>query len=320
MPAAIAAPGTADRHPDRHRARLHLLPPHPRPRPRLPRRAGGPARRRAAAHDASARSCAACSCGCATTRPRSPCSAATTCSRTATHTARLVREFVAALPAAEHDDLLPWLDAAVTFPNAMVDRIVPATTDADRAAVARHLGVDRPDPGARRTIHHVGAAGPVRRRPPGVGTRRRRLHRRRPPVRAAQTPPAQRNPFADRLSRRPGRPRHHPGRDRAALRRRRRPPRAVRRLPALGHRAGRRRPRRLRGPALHALVQHRARAPHPAGRLRRLGQTRPARARTGPPAPAGGPDAPPPRPDRGRLPVLPGPARPGSTPARTPRR
>ena len=54
------------------------------------------------------------------------------------------------------------------------------------------------------------------------------------------------------------------------------------------HRARRRRPRRLRGPALRALVQHRARAPHPAGRLRRLGQARPAGARTGPPAAAGG--------------------------------
>ena len=56
------------------------------------------------------------------------------------HTGRLVREFVAALPAVERDELLPWLDAAVTFPNGMVDRIVPATTDAYRAAAAAHLG------------------------------------------------------------------------------------------------------------------------------------------------------------------------------------
>jgi fructuronate reductase len=58
-----------------------------------------------------------------------------------THTARLVREFAAALPAAERDELLPWLEEAVTFPNGMVDRIVPATTDAERAAVATHLGL-----------------------------------------------------------------------------------------------------------------------------------------------------------------------------------
>jgi fructuronate reductase len=57
------------------------------------------------------------------------------------HTGRLVREFAAALPGAERDELLPWLDAGVTFPNAMVDRIVPATTDAYRDAVVAHLGL-----------------------------------------------------------------------------------------------------------------------------------------------------------------------------------
>jgi fructuronate reductase len=57
------------------------------------------------------------------------------------HTARLVREFIEALPAAERTDLLPFLDRAVTFPNTMVDRIVPNTTDEDRQAAARQLGV-----------------------------------------------------------------------------------------------------------------------------------------------------------------------------------
>jgi fructuronate reductase len=57
------------------------------------------------------------------------------------HTARLVREFIEALPAAERADLLPFLDRAVTFPNTMVDRIVPNTTDEDRQAAARQLGV-----------------------------------------------------------------------------------------------------------------------------------------------------------------------------------
>jgi fructuronate reductase len=56
-------------------------------------------------------------------------------------TARLVAEFVAALPPAERDELEPYL-ASVTFPSSMVDRIVPATTDAERDAVRRHLGVD----------------------------------------------------------------------------------------------------------------------------------------------------------------------------------
>lgn len=55
-------------------------------------------------------------------------------------TARLVAGFVAALPAAERAELEPYL-AGVAFPNSMVDRIVPATTDAYRSAVAEQLGV-----------------------------------------------------------------------------------------------------------------------------------------------------------------------------------
>jgi fructuronate reductase len=55
-------------------------------------------------------------------------------------TARLVSEFAAALPAAEYAELAPYL-ATVTFPNSMVDRIVPATTDTYRDAVAAQLGV-----------------------------------------------------------------------------------------------------------------------------------------------------------------------------------
>ncbi|BBG01360.1 MULTISPECIES: mannitol dehydrogenase family protein [Pseudonocardia] len=54
-------------------------------------------------------------------------------------TQRLVRGFAAALPAGERDELLGYLDT-VTFPNSMVDRIVPATTDATRAAAARLTG------------------------------------------------------------------------------------------------------------------------------------------------------------------------------------
>jgi fructuronate reductase len=38
--------------------------------------------------------------------------------------------------------LARWIERECTFPNSMVDRIVPRTTDADRAAVARSLGCD----------------------------------------------------------------------------------------------------------------------------------------------------------------------------------
>jgi fructuronate reductase len=54
------------------------------------------------------------------------------------HTRRLVVEF------AQHctgpDDVLAFLDTRVCFPNSMVDRIVPSTTDAYRALVARECG------------------------------------------------------------------------------------------------------------------------------------------------------------------------------------
>ncbi|MEV1293679.1 mannitol dehydrogenase family protein [Pseudonocardia sp. NPDC049635] len=57
-------------------------------------------------------------------------------------TGRLVRGFADALPAGERTDLLGYLDhaGAVSFPNSMVDRIVPATTDATRAAALRLTG------------------------------------------------------------------------------------------------------------------------------------------------------------------------------------
>jgi fructuronate reductase len=57
------------------------------------------------------------------------------------HTRRLVREFAAELTAAENDELTAYLDTAVAFPNCMVDRIVPATTDRYRQAVADQLGL-----------------------------------------------------------------------------------------------------------------------------------------------------------------------------------
>jgi fructuronate reductase len=56
-------------------------------------------------------------------------------------TETLVRAFAAALPEAESGPLLAWLDANVTFPSTMVDRMVPATTDRDLAAVEHELGL-----------------------------------------------------------------------------------------------------------------------------------------------------------------------------------
>ncbi|GAA0897237.1 mannitol dehydrogenase family protein [Pseudonocardia zijingensis] len=52
----------------------------------------------------------------------------------------LVSDFCAALPAAEGEPLAAWIGESVSFPSSMVDRIVPATTDDDRAEAARLLG------------------------------------------------------------------------------------------------------------------------------------------------------------------------------------
>lgn len=50
---------------------------------------------------------------------------------------RLMREYLAAC----HPDLSGWFDGECTCPATMIDRIVPATTDADRAAIEGELGV-----------------------------------------------------------------------------------------------------------------------------------------------------------------------------------
>lgn len=54
----------------------------------------------------------------------------------------LVHDFLDALPAAESRPLAEWIAASVRFPSSMVDRIVPATTDDDRADVRTVLGLD----------------------------------------------------------------------------------------------------------------------------------------------------------------------------------
>ncbi len=50
---------------------------------------------------------------------------------------RLMREYLSAC----HPDLSGWFDGECTCPATMIDRIVPATTDADRAAIEGELGV-----------------------------------------------------------------------------------------------------------------------------------------------------------------------------------
>jgi fructuronate reductase len=54
----------------------------------------------------------------------------------------LVRDFCAALPSYEGNELTEWIDGNVRFPSTMVDRIVPATSEADRVEARSLLGVD----------------------------------------------------------------------------------------------------------------------------------------------------------------------------------
>ena len=104
----------------------------------------------------------------------------------------------------------------------MVDRIVPATTPADIAALEAAHGYADARRRRRRAFPPVGDRGPLRRPPPAVGSRRRRVRRRRHALRAPEDARPQRRPVDPRLSRRPRRPRAH-------LRRRRRPaPRSLR--------------------------------------------------------------------------------------------
>ncbi len=53
-----------------------------------------------------------------------------------------VRRVVVALAALRSADLAAYIEAKVAFPASMVDRIVPATTDADRAEVSALVGFD----------------------------------------------------------------------------------------------------------------------------------------------------------------------------------
>ena len=57
------------------------------------------------------------------------------------HNGRTVEGIVAAFAQARDPELAAWVGAQVAFPCTMVDRIVPATTDADIAAAGKLLGV-----------------------------------------------------------------------------------------------------------------------------------------------------------------------------------
>src|SRR4051794_2695584 len=58
------------------------------------------------------------------------------------HNGDVARSTFTAFAALQDPDLSAWMGREVSFPNSMVDRITPATTDEDRAEVAKRYGVD----------------------------------------------------------------------------------------------------------------------------------------------------------------------------------
>jgi mannitol 2-dehydrogenase len=58
------------------------------------------------------------------------------------HNGDLARRSFAAFAALRDPELGEWVAAEVAFPNSMVDRITPVTTDDDRAELARRFGVE----------------------------------------------------------------------------------------------------------------------------------------------------------------------------------
>ncbi|OXT00236.1 mannitol dehydrogenase [Notoacmeibacter marinus] len=58
------------------------------------------------------------------------------------HNGRIAREAVAGLARMIDSELADWIDEHVTFPNAMVDRITPATGERERKLVRDHFGID----------------------------------------------------------------------------------------------------------------------------------------------------------------------------------
>lgn len=56
------------------------------------------------------------------------------------HNGRTLQSLVLAFARRSHEALADWIEARCTFPCSMVDRIVPATTEADRDSVAGALG------------------------------------------------------------------------------------------------------------------------------------------------------------------------------------
>ena len=97
--------------------------------------------------------------------------------------------------------LAEWIRDHVAFPSTMVDRIVPATTDADIAEAERLLGVHDAAPVAAEPFGQWVIEDRFAGRAPALGGRRRAARRRRRALRTDEAAAAERQPLDARLPR-----------------------------------------------------------------------------------------------------------------------
>ena len=95
----------------------------------------------------------------------------------------------------------PLGQGEVAFPSTMVDRIVPATTDEDRARIAARLGVEDAWPVVTEPFSQWVIEDRFPDRPAALRGQRRDAGWRRRALRTRQAPAAERRPFDARLSR-----------------------------------------------------------------------------------------------------------------------
>ena len=132
------------------------------------------------------------------------------------HTVQRVADPVRRLTSPE---LGRWIEAEVACPSTMVDRIVPETTEADRAAISSALGMRDAWPVIAEPFIQWIIEDRFSGRPARLRVRGRAVCLRRPAVRAHEAAAAQCQPFGARLSRLSRRlrdHRHHDGRLRFA--------------------------------------------------------------------------------------------------------
>ena len=116
------------------------------------------------------------------------------------HNGRVTSDGVVGLARLIDEDLANWVSERVSFPNGMVDRITPATSDRERDLLEDRVRRRGQLAGVLRAVPAMGAGGQVHRRPPGAGKGRRPVREGCVAVRADEDPHPQWRPRHHRLS------------------------------------------------------------------------------------------------------------------------